>query len=157
MSCEFSAALIERIAALSGRYPAKPAALLPVLHLVQADLGHISPDDERRVAELLGMPAMKVHEAVTFYTMFRRAPVGRYHLQVCTNVSCSIAGSDSLIEHLRARLGIKLGESTHDGKFTLTGVECLGACEQGPCMMINFDYHGNLDAAKLDAFLWGLP
>jgi len=157
MSREFSASLVERIAALSGRYPAKPASLLPVLHLVQADLGHITPEDERRVAELLEMPAMKVHEAVTFYTMFRRAPVGRYHLQVCTNVSCSIAGSDRLIDHLQARLGIKLGESTHDGKFTLTGVECLGACEQGPCMMINFDYHGNLDAAKLDAFLWGLP
>lgn len=157
MSREFSAALIERIAALAGRYPAKQAALLPALHLVQEDLGHIAPDDERRVAELLEIPAMRVHEAVTFYTMFRRAPVGRYHLQVCTNVSCAIAGADSLIDHLQARLGIKLGETTHDGKFTLTGVECLGACEQGPCMMINFDYHGNLDAAKLDAFLWGLP
>jgi len=157
MSREFSAALIERIAVLAGRYPAKPAALLPVLHFVQGDLGHITPDDERRVAELLEIPAMKVHEAVTFYTMFRRAPVGRYHLQVCTNVSCSIAGADSLIDHLQARLGIKLGETTHDGKFTLTGVECLGACEQGPCMMINFDYHTGLDKAKLDDLLWGLP
>jgi len=89
--------------------------------------------------------------------MFRRAPVGRYHLQVCTNVSCSLAGAESLVEHLRSRLGIGMGETTPDGKFTLTGVECLGACEQAPCLMVNFDYHGGLDAAKLDALLRSLP
>jgi NADH-quinone oxidoreductase subunit E len=157
MSREFSAALTDRIAALAGRYPMKQAALLPVLRLVQDEMGHITPGDERLVAALLEIPVMKVHEALTFYTMFRRAPLGRYHLQVCTNVSCSLAGADKLVDHLQARLGIKLGETTHDGKYTLTGVECLGACEQGPCMMVNFEYHGNLDFAKLDDLIWGLP
>jgi len=157
VSREFPPALVEGIARLAGRYPAKQAALLPVLHLVQNELGHITMDDERSVAGILGIPAMSVHEVVSFYSMFRRAPIGRYHLQVCTNVSCALAGGGRLVEHLKSKLGIKLGETTPDGKFTLTGVECLGACEQAPCLMVNFDYHGNLDSAGLDALLEGLP
>ncbi len=157
MSRAFAPALAEGIARLAGRYPSKQAALLPVLHLVQNELGRISLDDERSVAEALGIPAMTVHEVVSFYTMFRREPVGRYHLQVCTNVTCALAGGRTLLEHLKSRLGIRLGETTADGKFTLTGVECLGACEQAPCLMVNFDYHGSLDADAVDALLGGLP
>jgi NADH-quinone oxidoreductase subunit E len=153
----FPPALDAAIGALAGRYPARQAALLPVLHLVQNELGYISLSDEQRVAELLGLPPMKVHEVVTFYTMFRRAPIGRHHIQVCTNVSCSLAGGVALVEHLQAKLGITLGETTPDGRFTLTGVECLGACEQAPCLMVDFDYHGNLDAEKIDALLEALP
>jgi NADH-quinone oxidoreductase E subunit len=119
-------------------------------------MGFLSADDERAVAERLGLLPVKVREVVTFYTMFRRSPVGKYHLQICTNLSCSLAGADALADHLQAKLGIKLGGTTPDGKFTLTGVECLGACEQAPCLMINFDYYGNLDAAGIDRILAGL-
>ncbi len=153
----FSPALVEAIRGLTGRYPSMQAALLPILHLVQNEKGSISLEDEAEVAGLLGIRKMAVHEVVSFYTMFRREPVGRYHIQVCTNVSCALAGSGTLLEHLKSRLGIGLGETTSDGKFTLTGVECLGACEQAPCLMVNFDYHGGLDASALDSLLGGLP
>jgi len=157
VSRAFAPSLADGIALLAGRYPSKQAALLPVLHLVQNELGRVSLDDERSVAEALGIPAMTVHEVVSFYTMFRREPVGRYHLQVCTNVTCTLSGGRTLLEHLKSKLGIRLGETTADGRFTLTGVECLGACEQAPCLMVNFDYHGNLDADAVDALLGGLP
>ena len=156
MSGAFSPGLVSKIEALAGRYPAKAAALLPVLHLVQNERGHVSAEDERTVAGLLGMPPIKVREVVTFYTMFRRRAVGRYHIQVCTNLSCMLAGGDSLAAHLEAKLGVKLGGTTADGKFTLTGVECLGACETAPCLMINFDYYGNLDSARIDDILGSL-
>jgi NADH-quinone oxidoreductase subunit E len=156
MSAAFSPELVSKIEAVAGRYPAKAAALLPVLHVVQNERGHLSAEDEAAVAGLLGMPPVKVHEVVTFYTMFRRRPVGRYHLQVCTNLSCSLAGGEALAAHLEAKLGVKLGGTTPDGKFTLTGVECLGACETAPCLMINFDYYGNLDAARIDDLLGSL-
>jgi len=156
MSAAFSPELVGKIEALAGRYPVKAAALLPVLHLVQSERGHVSAEDERAVAGLLGMPPVKVREVMTFYTMFRRIPVGRYHIQVCTNLSCALAGGDSLAAHLETKLGVKLGGTTADGKFTLTGVECLGACETAPCLMINFDYYGNLDAARIDDLLGSL-
>ena len=156
MIAAFSPELVSKIAALAGRYPAKAAALLPVLHLVQSERGHVSAEDERAVAGLLGMPPIKVREVMTFYTMFRRSSVGRYHIQVCTNLSCSLAGGEALAAYLEAKLGVKLGGTTPDGRFTLTGVECLGACETAPCLMVNFDYYGNLDAARVDELLGSL-
>jgi NADH-quinone oxidoreductase subunit E len=156
MSSVLSDVLAKKIEELAARYPVKQAALLPVLHLVQNEKGFLSPEDEQDVAGRLGILPVKVREVVTFYTMFRRAPVGKYHIQVCTNLSCSLAGGDGLVGHLETRLGIALGGTTADGRFTLTGVECLGACETAPCLMINFDYYGNLDAAGLDKILEGL-
>jgi len=156
MSSVLSDVLAKKIDELAARYPVKQAALLPVLHLVQNEKGFLSPEDEQDVAGRLGILPVKVREVVTFYTMFRRSPVGKYHIQVCTNLSCSLAGGDGLVGRLETRLGIALGGTTPDGKFTLTGVECLGACETAPCLMINFDYHGNLDAAGLDKILEGL-
>ena len=153
MSREFPPALAKRVQDIASRYPAPQAALLPVLHLVQRETGFLSAGDEREVARLLGIAPIKVREVVTFYTMFTRRPLGRFHIQVCSNLSCSLAGGEPLLEHLRAKLGIKPGETTPDGKFTLTEVECLGACEQAPCMMVNFDYHGNLDTEKIDRIL----
>jgi NADH-quinone oxidoreductase subunit E len=156
MSSVLPDALAKKIDDLAARYPVKQAALLPVLHLVQNEKGFLSPGDERAVAERLGILPLKVREVITFYTMFHRSPVGKYHIQVCTNLSCSLAEGDGLVKHLEARLGIALGGTTTDGKFTLTGVECLGACEQAPCLMINFDYYGNLDASGIDRILEGL-
>ena len=156
MSAGLSDALKVRVAELSGRYPRKQAALLPVLHAVQEELGCVTPEAERDVASLLEIKPIQVREAVTFYTMFRRTPVGRYHLQVCDNLSCGLRGSGAVLEHLRRRLGIEPGQTTADGRFTLTTVECLGACENAPCLMVDFEYHGNVDPDTVDKLLDGL-
>jgi NADH-quinone oxidoreductase subunit E len=156
MSAGLSQDFLARASALAARYPRKPAALLPILHLVQEELGCVTPEAEAGVAAVLGLRPIQVREAVTFYTMFRRRPIGRYHIQVCDNLSCGLRGSSVLLEHLRGRLGLVPGQTTADGRFTLTTVECLGACETAPCLMINFDYHGNLDPAGVDRILDGL-
>jgi len=143
----------KKIEEIVSRYEKKEAALLPVLHLVQREKGFISSQEEKQVADLLGIRPIKVKEVVTFYTMLNREPLGRYHIQVCSNISCSLLGAESLIEHLKGKLGIEVGETTQDKKFTLSTVECLGACEQAPCMMINFGYYGNLDKKKIDEIL----
>ena len=156
MSREFTPALKERIEGVLAHYPNKQAGLLPVLRLVQSEKGFISAEDERIVAALLGLRPIKVREVVTFYTLFARKPLGQFHIQVCSNLSCSLAGGERILEHLKARLGLRIGQTTPDGKYTLTEVECLGACEQAPCMMVNFDYYGNLDPEKIDQILEGL-
>jgi NADH-quinone oxidoreductase subunit E len=135
------------------RYPQKEAALLPVLHAAQKEFGHISAPEEELVASMLGISPVQVREVVTFYTMINSEPVGKYHLQVCANLSCTLLGAESLVEYLCEKLGIQVGETTPDKKFTLTTVQCLGACEQAPCMMVNFDYHHRLDKKKIDEIL----
>jgi NADH-quinone oxidoreductase subunit E len=94
-----------------------------------------------------------VREVVTFYSMLSQKPLGKYHIQVCSNLTCSIMGAERLIDYLSKKLGIKPGETSDDGKFTLTTVECLGACEQAPNMMVNTDYYGHLDNEKIDKIL----
>jgi NADH-quinone oxidoreductase E subunit len=153
MSPEYSASLRRRIDEIAALYPKKGAALLPVLHLVQREVGYITAEEEKFVARALGLKPMKVREVVTFYTMFLRRPVGKYHLQVCTNLSCSLLGGGPLLDYLRQKLGVGVGETTADGRFTLSTVECLGACEQAPCLMVNFDYHGDLNREKIDRLL----
>jgi NADH-quinone oxidoreductase subunit E len=153
MSPALSEQTVKKIEEIVSRYARKEAALLPVLHLVQDEVGFISAQEEKQVADLLGIRPIRVKEVVTFYTMLNQEPVGRYHIQVCSNISCSLLGAESLLEHLRSKLGVEVGETTPDKKFTLTTVECLGACEQAPCMMINFDYYGNLDKEKIDEIL----
>jgi NADH-quinone oxidoreductase subunit E len=139
MTTRFSEGLQERIAAACGGCPDKRSALLPVLHLVQNERGFIGPDDEIAVAGLLGLKPVEVREVLTFYTMFRRKPAGRRLLQVCTNLSCTIRGGVRILDHLRAKLEIEPGETTRDGRFTLVEVECLGACDKAPCLMIDDD------------------
>lgn len=153
MSPEFSDQTRKRIEEILSQYPNKEAALLPILHLAQREFGSISQEEEKLVAGLLGVRPIKVREVVSFYTMLNRQPLGKYHVQVCSNLSCTLMGSETLIDYLTEKLGIQPGETSPDKKFTLTPVECLGACEQAPCMMINFDYHGNLDKKKIDEIL----
>jgi NADH-quinone oxidoreductase E subunit len=156
VSPEYSAKLRTKIDELVGRYPKKEAALLPVLHLVQNEVGCISPLEEQFVAGLLGLKPMKVREVVSFYTMISSRPLGKYHIQVCSNLSCTLLGAGTLLEYLEKKLGIGVGETSTDNKFTLSTVECLGACELAPCMMVNFDYYGQLDKAKIDEILESL-
>jgi NADH-quinone oxidoreductase E subunit len=153
MSSELTVGMKKKIEEIVSRYSSKEAALLPVLHLVQNETGFISAQEEEQIAKLLGIKPIKVKEVVTFYTMYNQEKIGKYHIQVCSNLSCSLLGAESLIDYLKQKLGVGAGETTADNKFTLTTVECLGACEQAPCLMINFDYYGNLDTKKIDDIL----
>jgi len=156
MSAEFSPQTKKKIDEIVSRYPQKRAALLPVLHMAQREFGSISETEEKLVASLLDLKPIQVREVVTFYSMFIRKPIGKFHIQICSNITCSMMGAESLIAHLKKKLGIDIGETTADNKFTLTAVECLGACENAPCMMGNYDYYGNLDKQKIDEILDGL-
>lgn len=138
------------------RYPNKRSAVLPVLWIAQRQWGWVSPAALRLVAVTVELPEPEVFGIATFYTMFNLHPVGRYHLQVCMTLSCSLMGADRLYRHLEKKLGVGHGETTADGRFTLRRVECLAACGGGPCMQVNFDYHENLDETKVDALLGGL-
>ena len=134
-------------------YPHKKAAIGDVLHLAQKHFGYINPEVELYVAELLGLPAAYVHQVVTFYSMYLEKPVGKYLIMLCDNVSCLLCGAEDLLARIREKLEIAPGETTADGKFTLWSVECLGACELAPAVMINEKLHGNLTPEKLDRLL----
>ena len=129
------------------------AMLLPVLWIAQEQFGWISEEAMHYVAGLLNLPYEHVLGVVTFYTMFNRKPVGKYHIQVCANVSCMLKGSDNIVEHLEKKLGVKTGETTPDRLFTLSEVECLGSCGTAPMMQVNNDYYENLTAAEVDRLL----
>ncbi len=129
------------------------AAVLPVLWLAQEQFGWISEEVMHYVAGLLDVPFNHILGVVTFYTMYNRKPVGKYHIQVCANVSCMLRGSDNLVEHLEKKLGVKVGETTADRMFTLDEVECLGSCGTAPMMQVNDDYYENLSSSKVDQLL----
>lgn len=156
MSSEFSEKTKKKIEEIVARYPQKEAAILPILHITQQEFGSISAEEEKLVARILGIKPISVRELVTFYTMLSRESLGKYHIQVCSNLSCSLLGADNFVDYLVEKLGIKPGETTPDKKFTLSTVECLGACERAPCMLINFNYYGEMDPKKVDEILDGL-
>ena len=140
-----------------GRYPHPRAALLPVLWAVQRRKGWVDLDAETWVARRLDISPAHVHGAVTFYTMFKQKPSGKYHIQICTTLSCMLRGSDELLEHIERRLGVKPGQTTPDGKFSLVRVECLGSCGTAPMLQLNDDYHENLTPENVDRLLGSLP
>jgi len=135
------------------RYPKKKSAILPSLTIAYKQLGHLSDDIYREIAQVINVPYVEIAEAATFYTMFPKAPRGRFLIQVCNNISCALLGSDSLIEYLESKLEIKLGETTGDNMFSLIQVECLGSCATAPMMQINDDFYENLTCAKVDSIL----
>lgn len=143
-----------RITQLKGRYPQPRSALLPALHLAQREHdGWLSDELMAEVAEVMDLPPTEVRSVASFYTMFNRRPVGEYLVQVCTNLSCSLLGAEHIAEHLKRRLGIKVGETTPDGLFTLLEVECLGSCGTAPMMQINDTYYENLTVERVDEIL----
>jgi NADH-quinone oxidoreductase E subunit len=135
------------------KYPRKDAALIPLLQELQGEAGYVAEEAMDELAGFLALPYARVKAVVTFYTMFNRAPAGKYHLQVCRNISCHMAGAQGLLNRLREKLGIAEGETTGDGLFTLSAVECLGACGAAPVMQVNEEYFEKLDEPKLDALL----
>jgi len=134
--------------------PGKNGTLvLPCLHRIQDDRGYIADEDITGLVEYLGVPRIQIEEVLSFYTMLRRKPIGRWHVQVCRNVSCSMRGAERLIDHVSRHLGVKPGQTTADGRFTLSTVECLGSCGTAPVVMVNERYHELQDAQSLDKLL----
>jgi NADH-quinone oxidoreductase E subunit len=140
----------KRLDTIISRYPHKQAALLPALYIAQEQEGYITQEMMKFIADYLGIPFGHVLGVVTFYTMFYDKPQGKYHIQVCTNISCQLLGSNRILGHLEKRCGIRPGESTPDMKFTLSEVECLGSCGTAPVMQVNNDYFENLTPQKID-------
>ena len=146
---EFKAAA----AHICARYPRRDAALIPLLHELQRAKGFVAEEAMDELAKFLELPFARVKAVVTFYTMFNRAPAGKYHIQVCRNISCHMAGAPDLLARLRAKLSLEEGETTSDGMFTLSSAECLGACGTAPVIQVNDIYFENQNLEKLDALL----
>ena len=144
MAIQFSSDALEEYERILGNYPVKRAAIMPALWLAQREFGHLSAEVQQYVADLMGFPLAWVSGLASFYTMYYKKPVGKYHLQVCTNVSCMLRGSDDIVRVIEDRLKVGLGETTVDGKFSLEEVECLASCGTAPMMQVNDDYHENL-------------
>ena len=147
--------LIPEFEKLRARYPKgfESSLVLPCLRRIQEDRGHVADEDIDGLAAWLGVPRIQIEEVLSFYTQFRRAPVGRWHLQACRNLSCTMRGAEGVIEQLEERLGIAPGETTADCRFTLSTCECLGSCGTAPVVIVNETYHENMTVEKLDALL----
>jgi NADH-quinone oxidoreductase subunit E len=150
---QFPPEAMARIDKILTRYPTRQAAVLPVLWVAQETWGWISKEAAEEVARILGLATSHVDGILTFYTMYNLRPVGRHLLQVCTSISCHLAGADGLISHCRRRLGIGPEETTPDGKFSLVEVECIAGCDKAPAVMVNDTYFEPMDVKKLDALL----
>ena len=148
-----SEATRQKIETLMQRYPEPRSALIPSLQLAQDEVGYLAHDTVREVAGMFRLSPNEVYEVASFYTMLYKKPVGKYVIQVCTNISCLLCNCESLMNHLQKRLGVKPGDTTADGKFTLLEVECLASCGTAPVVQINEDYHENLTVEKLDRIL----
>lgn len=144
MSIDFSAAAESRFQGLLARYPKKEAALIPALYLAQVEHGYLTLEALEYVAKRLDMPPAEVLNTATFYTMLYKKPVGKYHVEVCTNVSCFLRGCDAIVEALQKKLGVSLGETTPDKMFTLDEVQCLAACGTAPALQVNRRFHENM-------------
>ncbi|MBF0272778.1 MAG: NADH-quinone oxidoreductase subunit NuoE [Magnetococcales bacterium] len=156
----FSEESLRQIEVIFQRYPAdrRQSAVMPILHLAQREFGGwLSRESLDYVAELVGMPPIRVYEVATFYTMYNLKPVGRYHIQACTNISCWLCGSDQVMDALKRKLKLAAGQTSEDKRFTLAEVECLGACVNAPMMQINDDYYENLTADKVVEIIDRLP
>jgi NADH-quinone oxidoreductase subunit E len=141
------------------KYPAdqKQSAVMACLTIIQAEEGFVSAENEQLVADYLGMAPIAVHEVTTFYNMYNQRPVGRYKLNVCTNLPCQLRGGAQALQHLEARLGISMGQTTADGCFTLQQSECLGACADAPVMLVNdLTMCSFMSHEKLDQLIDGL-
>jgi NADH-quinone oxidoreductase subunit E len=148
-----SAGTRARIDAEIAKYPKPRGALLPALHLVQAEHGHVSEESARELAEIFGIRPVDVIEVVSFYNMFFDRPQPRHHAYVCTNLPCSLRGARELLRSLEAHLGVRAGEPTPDGRLVLGHEECLGACGYAPMMRVDGEYHEDLDLERAKRIL----
>jgi NADH-quinone oxidoreductase subunit E len=150
--------LIPEFEALKARLPAgfESSLVLPCVRRIQEEQGYIADGDIDDLVAYLGVPRIQIEEVLSFYTQFRRKPIGHWHLQVCRNVSCSMRGAERVLDRLSTKLGIQPGQTTADGRFTLSTVECLGSCGTAPVMMVNETHRENLSVEAIEALLDGL-
>lgn len=145
---------LKKVEEIKTHYLDNKSALLPVLWMIQEKYGWISIDSMKYVGDLLNVPYEHIHGVVSFYTMFNEKPVGKYNLQICTNVSCMLRGGYELYKYVSEKLGIKNKETTSDGMFTIEEVECLGSCATAPMMQVNNkEYYENLTNEKVDELI----
>jgi len=152
-AASFSTEVEAEIDGHQAKYPVKRSAILPLMFIVQRERGYLDPPGVAYLANRLGLRITDIWEVATFYSMLHTEPVGKYHIQICKTLSCKIMGEPGITEHVCKRLGIKPGETTADGKFTVSLVECLGSCGTAPMFQIGFDYHENLTVDKVDKIL----
>ncbi|MBI2997593.1 MAG: NAD(P)H-dependent oxidoreductase subunit E [Deltaproteobacteria bacterium] len=156
MAVEFSPEALKRFEEIISRYPKKEAAMLPVLYLAQAEFGYLGTDAIEYVAKSMGVSTARVYGVVTFYTMLNMKPIGTHHIQVCRTLPCALAGAEKIAALIKAKLGIDAGETTPDGKFSLSEVECLASCGTGTMMQVNEDYYENLTEERVAEILQSL-
>jgi len=142
-----------KVEELRKRYPTTQALLLPVLWMLQKQEGYISEESMKYTGTLLNIPYHHILGVVTFYTMLQKKPVGSHHIEVCTNVSCMLRGSGKILEHIEQRLGIKVGETSQDKKWTLSEAECLGSCGTAPMAAVGDEFFENLTLEKIDQLI----
>jgi NADH-quinone oxidoreductase subunit E len=149
----FSPALAARFDRLVTIYPMRRSALIPMLLYAQDEVGYLSNQVITEVAARIGITELDVRDVITYYSLMRTAPAGKYHVQVCTNISCMLRGGNELLAHCKQRLGIGNKETTPDKVFSLEEVECIGACSWAPAVQVNYDFHENLTPDSMDKVL----
>jgi len=153
----FSAEVEAEIDRHIAKYPVRRSAIIPLMFIVQRERGYLDPPGVQYLANRLQLRVTDIWEVATFYSMLQTKPIGKYHLQICKTLSCKIMGEGKITDHVCRKLGIKPGETTPDGKFTVSLVECLGSCGTAPMFQLNFDYHENLTPERVDQILDSLP
>ena len=149
----FSTETEARFKHLISIYPRKRSALIPMLLLAQQEQGYVTPQAMEHIGQLLELSTSEVESTLTFYTLLRRKPAGKYHIMICTNLSCMLRGSDDIEACVKRKLGVKLGEVTSDGLFSAIEFECLGSCTTAPVLQVNGEFYENLDVPKVEALL----
>ena len=149
----FSPDLAARFDRMVTLYPLRRSALIPMLLYAQDEVGYLSEAVISEVAARIGITELDVRDVITYYSLMRTAPAGKYHVQVCTNISCMLRGGNELLAHCKQRLGIGNKETTPDKLFSLEEVECIGACSWAPAVQVNYDFHENLTAESMDKIL----
>jgi NADH-quinone oxidoreductase subunit E len=149
----FTPANVELAREIIGRYPRAKSALIPLLHLAQEQDGYVTDDAMSHIAELVGVTPAEVLGTCSFYEMFKLEPVGTYLVNICTNISCMLVGGEELLHHAEETLGIKAGNTTPDGLFTIEEVECIAACTEAPCLQVNYRYAHRVDNDSFDSLV----
>ena len=153
---KFSDQLEQRFATMVTHYPTKRSALVPMLLYIQDEVGALTDEAIHEIAQRVELSELEVRNVISYYSMMRTHPVGKYNFQICTNVSCLLRGADELFDHCKKKLGVGHKQSTPDGLFHLEEVECIGACSWAPAMMLDYEFIENLTPAKIDELIEGI-
>jgi len=153
---KFSEQLEKRFTEMSTHYPTKRSVLVPMLLYIQDEVGAVTDEAVAEMAKRVELTELEVRNVVSYYSMMRTKPIGKYNFQVCTNVSCLLRGGEEILDHCKKKLGVGHKQSSEDGLFHVEEVECIGACSWAPAMMLNYEYHENLTPEKIDQLIESL-